>query len=111
MAKIHSVPCPDCGSTIIFKFALITNLGLGIVCFARCEYCFRHGDTRSAKLFVEFDEATYRTAYALGLPVLKYNLDTGDEEEEDSENIIEELDDDPEEYSRSDIGFKGGKKK
>lgn len=105
MGNLLSNKCPDCNTPITFRFGLLTNLGLGIMFYSRCPMCFFNGDERSARLFIECDEATFRFAYLHGLPVVKYNTE---DDEDDSENIADELDDE-EEYSRSDIGFKDKK--
>jgi len=98
--------CPDCGSVVTYHFALLTNLGVGIICFARCPFCFHHGDSRSLRRFIEVDEATYLWAAHHNLYIIQYKKKDEEDEEEDSGNIMDELDDE-EEYSRSKIGFKG----
>lgn len=101
-AELLSGTCPDCGSPITFRFCLLTNLGVGIMCYAKCDLCHFNGDPRSARLFVSVDVDTYRWAAKHDLYILLY---PSQEEGEDEENIADELDDD-EEYSRSNIGFK-----
>jgi len=101
MDTLFTSTCPDCGGPITFHFALLTNIGVGVLCFAKCAYCFHHGDIRSARLFVQVDEAVYLWAAHNGLCIINYKVP--DTEEDEEENILDELDDEEE---PSNIGFR-----